>query len=179
MACIALWPERLSLRGSVRVESHYGPPGYGETPTQDKRLRIFVLKLPTPIDVCADTSTVAPQAMLQGVAALQLTDDVDTTALKKVMGIQVEVFGTLRHKVLGTDFTDVVIRVDSIPALTRSRRNLSASTPEKLVRRLLRYAASRPSLSPGPISLLFWCAPNFESGSPMLPHKGFAISSRS
>jgi hypothetical protein len=115
--CIPLWPARVRLSGTIAEELKYGPPGYGENPKTDRRLHILVLRLKEPVDVCADTSRVAPQALVRRVQSIQLTEQVSENVLRRHLGVFVEVFGTLRRRVWPNDFTEALIRVDSIPAL--------------------------------------------------------------
>lgn len=117
--CLPLWPAKVRLTGIIGIEQKYGPPGYGENPKRDKRMRIFVLKLTHPADVCADTSSVAPAPIARHVLTMQLTENLSAGALEKAVGISVEVFGSLRRQVWPSDFTDPIIRVDSIPAVSK------------------------------------------------------------
>lgn len=115
--CIPLWPTPVRLSGTIVREEKYGPPGYGESPKRDARLQVFLLELPEAVAVCADTSRVAPQPQAEGVRLLQLTEHVSIGSLRKHLGASVEVFGTIRRRVWPSDFTDALIRVDSIPVL--------------------------------------------------------------
>ena len=117
--CVPLWPVPVRLSGTIEKEEKYGAPGYGENPKTDEKLQVYLLKLSVPIDVCADTSSVAPQPSAKGVRFVQLTEHVSEQELRRHLGVSVEVFGTLRRRVWPGDFTDALIRVDSIPALRR------------------------------------------------------------
>ena len=121
--CLPLWPAHGRLSGTVKKELKLGPPGYGETPAIDERFTVFVLQLDQSVDVCADTASGA--RLLQRAKAMQLIGAIDTVALKRAVGHRLEVFGSLRRAVWGTDFVDPLIRVDSIPRL---QSNLTHST---------------------------------------------------
>src|SRR5207237_9312604 len=41
----------IRLKGTLIERRFYGPPGFGETPAQDAREKVLVLKLPHPITV--------------------------------------------------------------------------------------------------------------------------------
>jgi hypothetical protein len=112
--CIPLWPVPVHLSGVLAAEEHFGPPGYGETPGHDRRVRILIVKLQAPVTVCADTSSVAPQPLLKDAVSMQLTEVTTIPDLERLLGDQVEVYGTLRRRVWGGDYTEALVRVDSI-----------------------------------------------------------------
>src|SRR5215207_2231308 len=113
--CTPVWPSRVRLSGVLRAEEKLGPPGYGETPERDEKLTIYVLDLDQPRDVCADTSPDEPREAVRGAARMQLAGSVDPNRLKALVGRRIRVHGTLVHQVWGSDFTQVIVRVDSIP----------------------------------------------------------------
>lgn len=116
-SCVSTWPAPVRLTGVVREEPRFGPPGYGETPDKDRKVEILVLHLAQPIDVCADSTTGDAHAAVKGVRALQLTGALDPDRVKRMTGSALRVFGTLQRRAWGSDYTDVLIRVDSIPGL--------------------------------------------------------------
>ncbi len=85
------------------MERRFGPPGYGETPRQDRRLQVAILHLPSPIDVCAGQASEA----LHRVTQIQLQDLTSRSARDK----HVRVRGTLHQAVLGGEYTDAVMGV--------------------------------------------------------------------
>jgi hypothetical protein len=115
--CAPLWPTRLILYGVVEESHRLGPPGYGETPEIDEKLTIFLLQLDQPIDVCADTTGGQAGVGVRDVRTLQLTGRLDQGVIKQHLDEPLSVFGTLSPKEWGTDFTDIILHVDSIPAL--------------------------------------------------------------
>ena len=115
--CVPSNRTQVSLSGVIREEHKLGPPGYGETPKQDHQVAILVLRLPTAIDVCADTTVNDPRPATHGVQELQLTGHLDPSQIKPYLGQEISVYGNLYRKAWGTDYTEVLIRVDSIPGI--------------------------------------------------------------
>ncbi|HET7632726.1 MAG TPA: hypothetical protein VFK16_10470 [Gemmatimonadaceae bacterium] len=111
-----VWPDRgsVQIRGTVRREQRFGPPGYGETPKRDEKLEIFVLHTPKRIRFCGDTAIKHPAPVPELVENFQLTGAVDTTELRRLIGTQQTVFGRFVRQVWGSDFTPILIRVDSL-----------------------------------------------------------------
>ncbi len=120
--CLPLWPIPVRLSGAIVEKDEYGAPGYGEDPKTDERLRVYLLRVSEAVDVCADTSSAAPQPRVNGVHSLQLTGHVSGDELRRHLGGPVEVFGTLWRRVWPGDFTDALIRVDSILRCASERR---------------------------------------------------------
>jgi len=116
--CLHQLPARVVARGRLRKEVHLGPPGYGETPEQDRRDTILVLVVSHPIPVCADPERgdTAGAVLAQ---ALQLVY-APRNGLEHI-GETVMVFGGLEEAVFGWHYTNVVLHVDSIPQLRVSR----------------------------------------------------------
>jgi hypothetical protein len=117
MPCVSTWPTAVRLTGVVRAEQRFGPRGYGETPDKDRKVEILVLHLAQNIDVCADSTRGDAHPAVNGVRELQLTGTLDPDRVKRMTGTTLRVFGTLQRRAWGSDYTDVLIRVDSIPGL--------------------------------------------------------------
>jgi hypothetical protein len=88
------------LEGTLIERREFGPPGYGETPAKDKRLKVLILKLPHPITIDPLTDAKAKGSMSLGtvehVREVQLF--VESTKLaeaRKMMGMVVVSVGTL------------------------------------------------------------------------------------
>ena len=118
-ACVPPWPTPVHLSGVIGIEQRLGPPGYGETPSRDEQITIFVLYLARPVDVCADTTAADRRPAVHGVRVMQLTGKADPDRLERWAGLPVSVFGTLDRETWGHGFTEVLVRVDSIPSLRR------------------------------------------------------------
>lgn len=112
---------QVSLVGRLRSEEKWGPPGYGETPDQDRRVTIYVLELDRPEVVCADPALEQNSRGESRVSRLQVTGRVDPEKLEASVGRRLTVWGALVHQAWGSDYTPVLIRVDSIPELRISR----------------------------------------------------------
>lgn len=114
-ACAPLWPTQVSLLGTLRQEQRFGPPSYGETPSKDERVSIALLELPSKLAVCPDIASSAQGSAVIRVRAVQLIGRVDSVFVARRTGTKVRVFGTLQHQVRSSDYTDILLRVDSIP----------------------------------------------------------------
>jgi hypothetical protein len=120
--CVTAARGRVRLTGVLREEHRLGPPGYGETPRQDQKITILVLQLPNAIDVCADTSTDDPRPAVRAIRELQITGRLDPSRLRVSSGREITVYGSLYRQAWGTDYTQVLIRVDSIPGVYAAPR---------------------------------------------------------
>lgn len=117
--CLEVWPSTVQLAGILRAEERLGPPGYGESPEQDERITIYLLVLDEAEDVCAESG--GNQSPLKtDVRNLQLTGNLDLGVLRRNIGGHVLIYGSLFHRSWGTDFTDVVLRAESLRVLKPS-----------------------------------------------------------
>jgi hypothetical protein len=117
--CANLAPAKVRLSGVLKVEEHRGPPGYGETPKLDTRDTVVVLVVDQPVAACGDSS-LGPDASATVNATRFQLGRVSRDLIGKG-GTSVTVFGELRHRVWGFQRTQIVIDVDSIPALSGRR----------------------------------------------------------
>ena len=115
--CEPLWPVRSRFTGALRKQVRLGPPGYGDTPAQDRRDTITVLMLRRAIRVCGDSSLGIDSVITTG--SLQLTGN--AASAEMALGSDVTVFGTLGRAVLGGHYQAVLFTVDSIPSLRPPR----------------------------------------------------------
>ena len=105
-----------SLHGIVTQRNVYGPPGYGETPSRDSRMKTFVLKIPNSISV-----EPAPNAEANGSVNLDSAKDVreiqlfvpksQTSSIQKLIGHAVTVKGTLNESITASQYTKVWLDV--------------------------------------------------------------------
>ena len=119
--CEALPQTSLRLVGMVMRQQRFGPPGYGETPKEDERITIYLLRLGRPFDVCALDVHANLSDTIHHVIAMELTGKVDPDRLTRAIGRTLTVYGTLDYQSGSHDFTEVIIRVDSIPELRTAR----------------------------------------------------------
>ena len=124
--CLRQFPARVVARGRIHKEVHLGPPGYGETPDEDRRDTILVLVLPRVMPVCGGPERGDSTAIIR-TDSLQLVYP-PRDALDHV-GDTVTVFGGLEEAIWGWHYKKVVLHVDSIPALRilRQRRRLTSA----------------------------------------------------
>jgi hypothetical protein len=100
-----------TLAGVVSIKKHYGPPGWGETPTIDRELVAFLLTLNAPICVDGDptsdinSDSVASITVVQVVASNQHVEKL----LKGRVGRRVRLSGTLDTATTGWAVTPVVL----------------------------------------------------------------------
>jgi hypothetical protein len=101
----------------LRQEVHLGPPGYGESPSEDRRDTIIVIVPPRPVPVCPGPDS-ATRTMLR-VADLQLLNV--PHSILAASGREVTAYGTLEEATWGWHYTPILLRVDSIPVLRLPR----------------------------------------------------------
>ncbi len=106
-------PAVVELRGTLKVCERYGPPGYGEDPERDQRMRVPVLILSNPINVRGDPAAEVNIESVRGVRELQLVF-LRAMNYSSLVGSQVVVRGKLSHAVSGHHFTPVVMIVESL-----------------------------------------------------------------
>jgi hypothetical protein len=109
----------VQLRGTLTRRSVYGPPGYGETPAQDERGTILVLKLIQPITVEPASQVVHkdnPNAdTFKDVRAVQLFIPRNANhGINTLVGKVVLASGVLNEHVAPSEYTDVWMDVRTI-----------------------------------------------------------------
>ena len=134
--CVGLWPERVQLHGTISVEVHPGPPGYGETPARDRRDSIVVLTIAAPLAVCRD-SNVTNSVRPVKTARFQVTGYAHEALSHP--GRHVTVFGSLTPAVWGWHYLKVILEADSIPELGPTK-HIPARIARKAVSQLAPHA---------------------------------------
>lgn len=113
-------PDRVTLVGKVVSRTFYGPPNYGEDPATDSKEDQYILILDTPIDVIGSIDPIDKTE--RGVKKLTLVVfDFKTNPVESLLGKRVEVHGRLFHAHTGHHRTRVLIEVESIRAVPRSK----------------------------------------------------------
>jgi len=108
-------PSVVELGGTVVLEEHFGPPGFGEDPKTDLVELIAVLVLDEPISVEGDPQGDGlNQTSYSDVRRLQLVRAYTDPPFSPYAGKHVAVSGTLYEGFTGHHHTDVLIRVRSI-----------------------------------------------------------------
>jgi hypothetical protein len=113
-------PDRVTLVGKVVSRTFYGPPNYGENPATDSKESQYILILDTPVDVIGSTDPI--DRTEREVKKLTLVVfDFKANPVESLLGKRVEVSGTLFHAHTGHHHTRVLIEVESIRAVPRSK----------------------------------------------------------
>jgi hypothetical protein len=110
----------LRLEGKIEQRLKFGPPGYGESPLTDPKVRILVLKLYCPIDVApqpnAKVSDTPSLTDLHSISEIQLFlfKKGQQGFAKAHLGQRALVSGKLEEGVAGGEYTKVVMIVSKI-----------------------------------------------------------------
>ncbi|HET9743817.1 MAG TPA: hypothetical protein VFQ00_13795 [Terriglobales bacterium] len=107
------------LEGTLIKRKVYGPPGDGETPAQDVRTAILVLRLAHPICVepvaNADASKTANLDPAKNVRDVQLFVSVSRrTDARKLVGRVVTATGTLNESITASQYTKVWLEAKTL-----------------------------------------------------------------
>lgn len=123
LACSASLPEAAHygpavMIGRLEVREVYGPPGFGEDPRMDKKVKIWVLVLDKRITVSPltgesdeinrDTSCEVSEIQLEIPPGIKLPES----------GLPILVKGVLEEGVASGEFLDVVMKVQELKVLT-------------------------------------------------------------
>jgi hypothetical protein len=119
--CAPLRAVSIRLAGRLEVVHKLGPPGFGETPDKDARLTIVLLHLTRPLDVCAGTFADVNQPPVHALRVIQLSV-VDPEIAKRQHDV-VDAYGWLDAGSGSNDFTEILLRVDSVPAMRAPAQN--------------------------------------------------------
>jgi hypothetical protein len=107
------------LVGTLTERAVYGPPGFGETPAQDIREKIFVLKLAHAISVeplaDAQTQNTANLDPARNIHEVQVFGDhAVKSEISKMVGKKVVIVGILNESVAPSQYTKVWMDVSSV-----------------------------------------------------------------
>ena len=80
---------------------------------------IYLLQLSEPFHICALDDHTRVSRAVHVITAVQLTGDIDPQQV--AVGRHLDVFEALAYQEISHDFTEIVLRVDSIPALRPPR----------------------------------------------------------
>lgn len=110
----------VQLEGTLTARTFYGPPGFGETPAQDARERVLILKLSRPITVNPMNDGKAHKGSCWGsfphLAAVQLFifPKARLANARKLAGKKVVVVGMLREGDGPSEHTKVIMEVNAV-----------------------------------------------------------------
>ncbi len=120
----------VQLAGILQSKTELGPPGFGETPKVDSRVKVFVLKLEEPLT--QEQLSLQPAKSGRGTSDLpKRFDEVQLrcadsavgfpceATLKKLVGHRIRVRGDADWAVYPTDFLPVILSVRSIRESSR------------------------------------------------------------
>lgn len=107
-------PAIVELRGKLKIEPKFGPPGYGETPAEDEKTYICVLKLDVPVDVLGDSASDTNTETVTNVEEIQLSTSEESVFRDCRAGKNAVVQGTLFHSITGHHYTDVLMTLNKI-----------------------------------------------------------------
>ncbi len=114
--CLKYEPTAVELEGTLETVEHFGPPNYGEDTTRDARLKVPILKLRSPVDVCGDSTSALYSQSFRGITEVQLIMPEGTAVPLELVNQRVKVSGTLFSAISGHHFTDVLATVKAITA---------------------------------------------------------------
>lgn len=106
-------PAVVELEGRLTIQTKYGPPGYGEDPKTDVKVRVPILLLPEEVNVRGDPENELNQESVNGVKQIQLVLPTGRS-FSKFVGRRVHVRGTLFHSFTGHHYTPVLMIVHEL-----------------------------------------------------------------
>lgn len=122
-AKVQYFPASTTLRGELRKENRFGPPGFGETPKTDAKVSIIVLVLKSPVTAVpsagADADKTSNLDTVEGVSEIQLFFEGDDgprlkARVEKMIGKAVTITGTLNEAIAAMDFTKLTMTVTAV-----------------------------------------------------------------
>jgi hypothetical protein len=106
-------PAVVELRGKLIVVSKYGPPGFGENPKTDKKVKVPILFLSRSINVRGNQASDINTESVSGVKEVQLIFQ-SGIPHRQFIGREVVAKGVLFHSVTGHHYTPVLLEVSEI-----------------------------------------------------------------
>lgn len=117
-------PTVVQLKGRLVGERRYGPPGFGENPKTDAKMRVLILVLFKPVNVRGNPEYFPFNVDIKDVSRMQLMVYDLKAPYMHFIGGTVVVKGTLVHAHTGSHFTDVLMDVQSINRPPERRRSV-------------------------------------------------------
>ena len=120
-------PAVVQLSGVVKIEKHYGPPGFGKSPATDRQVSVAILTLDAPVTVIGNAPNPRGRLTVDGetfrnVRRMQLVFTTPGTKTGGLDGEHATFTGTLFQKVSGENYTDVLLSVQGLSLGTRPAR---------------------------------------------------------
>jgi hypothetical protein len=108
-------PAKTTLTGKLVIETKLGPPGYGEDPKHDRKVRIYVLRLTSPVSLRGGDERKGDQNIHELEIFFHSRQDTATwDSGHAALGKCVTLIGELRGADMGADYTPVVMWVDQL-----------------------------------------------------------------
>jgi hypothetical protein len=112
--CLHYTPQVVDLQGTLVASVRYGPPNYGENPTSDKRIQIWLLKFSQPVRMCTDSTGAAVDSVRQMEIFFKQSP-------ARYRGKLVQVRGTIEQATLGPQFTPIVLYAQQVRSNTSQK----------------------------------------------------------
>jgi hypothetical protein len=111
--CLKYGPDAVELTGTVRLRTFYGPPGYGEDPTHDKREQQALLNLRGPVCIARgrNDGLEEPENGQRVVTLVPLSEGID---FRSLAGKHILVRGVLFHAISGHHHTPLLLQVQRL-----------------------------------------------------------------
>lgn len=112
---LCAYPCMVTLHGKLITEHKWGPPNFGETPSKDEKVKVYILALDDTVSVNLSEggSPDSPKNVVSGVSRIQLDFPVKSE-FKKFVGERVVVNGQLLEGLSPSEYTKIVIRVNAV-----------------------------------------------------------------
>jgi hypothetical protein len=107
-------PAVVELRGTLVASERFGPPGWGETPQEDERIRVPFLLLDRPITMCSTDQMVLPGEAPWKVDSVQLNFTRVTNEPMRWLGEPITASGKISRAETGYHFGKVYMMVEQV-----------------------------------------------------------------
>ena len=118
-SCLEYEPAVVTLSGTITRLMKYGPPGYGEDPVHDEKVRYWYLDLEQPICVNGKNEDSPESESERDVRRVQIIYYRGYPSGGGWIGAHVSIDGTLIHAIWGRHYTKVLIEANSTTKLPR------------------------------------------------------------
>src|SRR5205823_2835730 len=109
-------PSSIVLHGRLERENVFGPPNFGEDPSTDQIVSIFILELDQGINVKGRVGSKIDEADFECQTRLQLVPGENESVVATLVGSRVLVTGQLFEAESGGHYTNVLIAASSVHA---------------------------------------------------------------
>jgi hypothetical protein len=111
--------ENVAIQGMLQYGQFFGPPGYGENTSSDRKEYEFYLQLPAPVTQQNAAVQLGPEFEKQNEFFVQVrtTSKTITARLRQLIGRKVSVTGSLEPSAIGHDRTGIIINANKVAAI--------------------------------------------------------------